>query len=248
MPSRVRQFYDRQSCSNGFTTVELIVAGFISVIVLGMVSMILMSVWHGTSKSQAGEKAAREARALSALLSNDTRAASSPDRFLVDDELEMRDLVAIATPSPDIRDVLVAGPNQLVLRTKARADGAAQCVTWARGSDGVVVRSVRTDWRTCAGNPVRSEKVATISPTRTPQLFEYSVLVDTNTSSDDQASCHAVRTSDASNSLSRIIAIGARVRTVGAANGQSRNQSSTDLTTIRARDERDFRYALGCAR
>jgi hypothetical protein len=233
----------------GFTLVEIIVAATIAMVVAAMVFVILLQGRKSADHAIAGEAAAKQTETIATTLTSDVRSARAPGRDDVDDPIELADLVSAG--ADEVADVLVAGPDELKLRTRARAATTYSCVWWRRDAAGVVTRSIHPDLA-CTGPASRTERMGVVPRTATttqpgvPQLFAYGVLRDLDPASNDPKLCTTDETSQPA-TRGAIIAIGVRLD-LNADRGQSkRRQQSTDMTSIRSRDEPAYRAALGCA-
>jgi type II secretory pathway pseudopilin PulG len=240
----------RSSREHAFTLVEAIVAMVIGMVVLAMILMVLMTGRKNADSAIAGERLARQTREFTQQLAADVRSARAPGRDQVDDVTELADL--LATPGvTSVSDVLVARPDELQLRTKARAATSMSCVWWRRDAAGRVTRAIHADM-SCAGAPTRTDDMGIVprvthgAQRGVPSLVTYGMMVDDDPSSGDPARCHVTRTASPA-STSAIVEIGASVDLRADVRTSTRRQASVELTGIRSRDEGDYRAALGCA-
>lgn len=244
----------------GFTLIEIIVASVIGLTVATTVIMILQNGMANAKRATAGEQASRQTAVISEALNNDVRAARARGRDEVDDPLELEALIAAGgVGSADVRDVVEAGADRLSLRTRARAEGDLQCVTWDRDAAGTVRRSVTPGDACPVASPARTVVMGVVprvstatNPAAAPVLFTYVLLVDDDAATGDPERCHIVQSSGLPGQepltvIGRIVEVGASIDLRGQEGASTRRQASLDTTGIRSRADRDYRAALGCA-
>lgn len=239
---------------HAFTLVEIVVATIVGLLVAAMIFTLLQRGMENADDAVAGGQIARETAVIGETLANDVRGTRAPGRDEVDDPLELADILRQPAIGP-ASDVVAAGPDDLKLRTRARATTATSCVWWHRDTaSGVLTRSIFPDLG-CGGAATRTDRMGTIptSPTAiqpgVPSLFVYGILRDDDPTSDDPARCTVVQSSAPAGppGFASIVSIGASIDLLGREGTRARRQASVDMTGIRSRDERDYRYALGCA-
>jgi Tfp pilus assembly protein PilW len=261
-----------QRGERGFSLIELIVAMFVLMIVLAMVSRVL---GDGVSAKNSlnGDAAVSETvdQAIEQL-SADLRAAYNPDRMIA----TQAELAAGAASAIDVRDLVFAHPHSLQLRTEADPTNAGiECVTYFTDVDGSMWRSVTKDSRaapdTCADPAVRSltlvvsgigashhgsRLASDASPftrpyvegggaVKTAMTFRYEIA-NADATLTEHCTKQAVDTVGDTD-LQRVVAIDLQIEPVIQSREDVSTTKITDTIVLRSRTGASYRTALGCA-
>jgi len=174
-----------------FTLIELLIAGVLGVLVIGMASLALMGMFSGSSGLEASERSDVKAGRLSERLAGDLRDARAIDRAGSDAPTadELRDILFRRTSEPraatghagsmDLRDIASAGPTRLVFQAdvasdplNAGLDATPECITWEVVTDSpggpvgdwAIVRTVRAWTSGCATAGAQLDREVIVGP------------------------------------------------------------------------------------
>lgn len=260
--------------------VELLVAMMLLSIVMVGVSRVLVAGWGGVGKTTTEQAASgRMLNAVDRMRSDIVQAYNyRRSQTKIRDSYQLRlgilndrglGLVQSQDPADtsqatvDIRDILVAQPDDLVLRADVVASPVgsppwAECVEYRvlpAGSGWKVTRSVWADSTglnatacTSGGGGAGTPIFASVEPLTEPVFTYYTVWCGTPGSCATSGCAEAKQASVSQQQVGRITSVGVKLKLISA-NGKvnaSRAASNTRIS-IRSRESGMYRGALGCA-
>jgi type II secretory pathway pseudopilin PulG len=264
-PSRPHARASRAAAQAGFTLIELVVAGVLAAVVIGIIGSILMKSLSGSQDAAATVRSNATAAEAAERFGADVRAARSHGRdgSAIIDRISLRsaiqgdtDIVDHDGNLIDWRDIAVANASQLVLQADVidEAAGAArpECIEWRIEGTSTwhVRRIVRPYSPRCAGGGGALEADRITAPTNqrprpgtggTVPLFAYSVANRAG------AGCTTVETSSPTN-VQRNRIVGARIdfASLDSYREQTSQTTSHEVIALRSRAGAEYQTAMEC--
>lgn len=242
----------------GFTLIELVVAMFIGLIVIGLFVAAVSKAW--VQRSDSDSHALASARISEALdrLGDDVRSARKPERSDIFRTATKDELRVQLTSDPVLYgDVAVAEGRRLALYTNGDGGAAPTCVTWSFQlvDDGrlapVWALTRRIDATCSPGVLAGREVIATLPEGMVPPVntFRYGVLGAPNAIGECPVNVVSASAANlAAPQRLRIIAVHVDLST-GATRGKttSRRRVGRDVIGLWSRLNNDYYFALDCA-
>ena len=242
----------------GITLIELVVGMLLAGIVLVVAVNFIIGVLHDGERAQGDAKATAAATLFTTRLSNELKAAESPDRSNFADWEELRSaLLSPPTATVDIRDVLVAEPGRLVVRVDVARSAGVECLEYRDSGTKVhrIVTSGAADaWRGCSGAVLATSTVLERpAGTVSPPLFSYTTLESPAAGwQDESGSCSqpdgiAEPFDPLAPRINQIIAVSVSLDAFSVKARDTRKASARTTIGLCARNTHDYLQALGCA-